>query len=104
MIWYHFPLRGSNLVKRNGTKMLIKFDADADLADRLKAHYGQRVASKAFAMAAEDSWDLYCKNNELHDVIDAQRLEIRRLQAIIEQARSAAAQLLERTAQTDAFG
>lgn len=103
MIWYHFPHRGSNQVKRKGTNMLIKFDADEALADRMKLHYGQRVASKAFAMAAEDALALAARNHELEDVIQAQKLEIRRLQAVIEHARSAAALLLEKTAQTDAF-
>lgn len=81
--------------------MLIKFDATQEQADRLKAMYGQRVASKAFSMAADDAWQLSRKNQELHDVIDAQRIEIRRLQGIIEQARAAAAQLLEKTGQGD---
>ncbi|RIA35934.1 hypothetical protein DFO61_0387 [Ectopseudomonas oleovorans] len=91
-------------MKGKGTNMtLIKFDADQALADRMKLHYGQRVASKAFAMAAEDALALSARNHELEDVITAQKLEIRRLQAVIEQARSAAALLLEKTSQADAF-
>lgn len=81
--------------------MLIKFEADDGLAEALKAHYGQRVASKAFSAAADDALGLARSNQELHDVIDSQRIEIRRLQDIIERARSAAAQLLEKTSQGD---
>lgn len=81
--------------------MLIKFEANDDLADALKAHYCQRVASKAFSMAAADALGLAQSNQELHDVIYSQRIEIRRLQGIIEQARGAAAQLLEKTGQGD---
>lgn len=101
MVWYHFPPRGNNLVERKGTKMLIKFDVTNEEGDRLKMQYGQKVASKAFKMAALDAFDLYHKNQDLHEVIDSQRTEIRRLRHIIEQARSSAAQLLEKTAQGD---
>ncbi|TLX52746.1 hypothetical protein DN824_22070 [Stutzerimonas nosocomialis] len=81
--------------------MLIKFEADDQLVDRLKVQYGQKVAAKAFHAAAADAVDLFRKNQDLHDVIDAQRTEIRRLQRVIEQARSAAVQLFECTAQGD---
>lgn len=103
MVWYHFPPRGTNLVKRKGTKMLIKFDVTNEEGDRLKMHYGQKVASKAFRMAAFDAIDLHRKNQELHEVIDSQRTEIRRLRHIIEQARASAAQLLEKTGQSDLY-
>lgn len=81
--------------------MLIKFEADDGLAEALKSHYGQRVASKAFSAAAADALGLARSNQELYDVIDAQRIEIRRLRHIIEQARASAAQLLEKTGQGD---
>lgn len=103
MIWYHFPERGSNLVKRKGTKMLIKFDADQDMVDRLKLHTGERVASKAYKFAAEDVPDMAAEIRDLHRIVEDRNLEIRRLKAVIEQARSAAALLLEKTGQTDAF-
>jgi hypothetical protein len=90
-----------HLVEGVVPKMLIKFDAPDSLVDGLKAHYGQRVASKAFAIAADDALHLHRRNQELHDVIDAQRIEIRRLRNIIEQARASAAQLLEKTGQGD---
>lgn len=84
--------------------MLIKFHADDELAERIKAMYGQRVASKAFLMAAAEAPDLYCKADELSDLVEAQKYEIQRLKRVIEQARSAAAQLLERTGQSDLLG
>lgn len=104
MIWYHFPDRGSNLVKRKGTNMLIKFDADQEMVDRLKMHTGERVASKAYKFAAEDVPDMAGQIRDLRRIVEDQKLEIRRLKAVIEQARSAAALLLEKTSQTDAFG
>lgn len=84
--------------------MLIKFNADEATADQLKAMYSQRVASKAFYMAASEAPKLYCEVDELRDVVQAQQLEIQRLKRIIEQARAAAAQLLERTGQSDLLG
>jgi len=81
--------------------MLIKFEVEPGFADLLRVHYGQKTASKAFAAAASDAIPLYRQTQELRDVIEMQRLEIRRLQLIIEQARSAAALLLEKTSQGD---
>ena len=81
--------------------MLIKFHADDELAERIKAMYDQRVASKAFLMAAADAPQLYARVDELADLVEAQKYEIQRLKRVIEQARSAAAQLLERTGQSD---
>lgn len=83
--------------------MLVKFEADQPLADLLRIHYGQKTASKAFALAAADAIPLYRETQELQQVVEAQRLEILRLQRVIEQARSAAALLLEKTSQADAF-
>jgi len=102
MIWYHFHPRAFNQVKRKGTKMtLIKFEVDQSDADVMRMHYGQKTASKAYAMAAADVIPLYRETQELKAVIEAQRLEILRYQRIVEQARSAAALLLEKTAQGD---
>lgn len=101
MIWYHFPSRGTHLVERKGTKMLVKFEVDSSEASLVQGYYGQKVASKAFRMAALDAIELHAETLRLRDVIDDQRIEIRRLQGIIEQARSAAALLLEKTAQGD---
>lgn len=82
---------------------LIKFDADPGMVDRLKMHTGERVASKAYKFAAEDVPDMSAEIRDLHRIVDDQKLEIRRLKAVIEQARSAAALLLEKTSQADAF-
>lgn len=102
LIWYHFPARGTNLVKRKGTKkMLIKFEVEDAEAFLIRTYYGQKVASKAFRMAALEAPELHKETLQLRDVIDDQRIEIRRLQGIIEQARSAAALLLEKTSQGD---
>lgn len=101
MVWYHFPPRGTNLVERKGTKMLIKFEADQLLVDRLKMHSGERVASKAFLFAALDAPDLAAEIRDLRTLIESQKTEIRRLCNIIEQARASAAQLLEKTGQGD---
>lgn len=83
--------------------MLIKFDADQEMVDRLKMYTGERVASKAYKFAAEDVPDLTGQIRDLRRIVEDQKLEIRRLQVVIEQARSAAALLLEKTSQTDAF-
>lgn len=84
--------------------MLIKFHVDDELAERIKAIYGQRVASKAFLMAAVDAPQLYVTVDELTDLVATQKYEIQRLKQVIEQARGAAAQLLERTGQSDLLG
>lgn len=84
--------------------MLIKFDADQETVDRLKLHTGERVASKAYKFAAEDAPDLAAEIRDLRRIVEDRNLEIRRLKAVIEQARSAAALLLEKTGQADAFG
>lgn len=95
MIWYHFPDRGSAQGKRKGTNMLIKFDADESLADQLKAQYGQRVASKAFSMAAVDSLSLHAQVQQLNRLVQQQQTQISVLRQTMENARFSAAQLLE---------
>lgn len=80
---------------------LVKFEVPEVEADVMRMHYGQKVASKAYAMAAAEAIPLYRQTQELQHVIDAQLLEIRRLQGVIERARSSAAQLLEVTGQGD---
>jgi len=83
--------------------MLIKFDADEQLADRLKAQYGQRVASKAFAQAAADALDLHAQLKHARYELDRRDEEIRVLRQTLEGARSAAAHLLEACGQGDMF-
>lgn len=81
--------------------MLIKFDADQVLVDRLKAFTGQGVGSKAFHKAAEDALRLHSDLKFARaDLADAQRT-IAALKQTLERARSAAALLLEATGQGD---
>jgi len=80
---------------------LVKFEADQAEADILRMHYGQKTASKAYALAAADAIPLYRQTQDLQHTIEAQRLEILRYQRIIEQARSAAVLLIEKTGQGD---
>jgi hypothetical protein len=102
LIWYHFPDRGTNLVKRKGTKtMLIKFDVDESEASMMKAHYGQNVASKAFRMAAFDAVDL-------SRILREQKQEIAKLRQLlavqkqtIDRAADSARALLDHVAQGD---
>lgn len=102
MIWYHFPARGTNLVKRKGTKtMLIKFDVEDSEALQMRVHYGQKVASKAFKMAAFDALELF-------ETVRQQKHEIARLRQVIavqkqtiDRAADAARGLLDHVAQGD---
>lgn len=83
---------------------LVKFDADPAEADLMRMHYGEKTASKAYAKAATDALQLYRQTQHLQETIEMQRIEILRYQRIIEQARSAAALLLEKTGQGDLLG
>lgn len=102
MVWYHFPDRGTNLVKRKGTKkMLIKFEVEDAQAAILRAQYGQNVASKAFKMAALDALDL-------DRIVREQKQEIAKLRQVIavqkqtiDRAADAARGLLDHVAQGD---
>ena len=101
MIWYHFPDRGTNLVKRKGTKMLIKFEVEGSEAALMQTQYGQKVASKAFKMAAFDAVDL-------SRVVRDQKNEITRLRQLladqkqtIDRAADSARALLDHVAQGD---
>ncbi|MFG5861326.1 hypothetical protein [Metapseudomonas sp. CR1201] len=81
--------------------MLIKFDVDDALADRMKAQYGQKVASKAFHQAAIDSLDLAAQVRGLRRDVQDRDQEIAVLRQTLERARSAAALLLEACGQGD---
>lgn len=83
--------------------MLIKFDADQSLADLLKAQYGQKVASKAFALAASDALELASEVRRLRHLVDTLTERNKAQAQLIEGARSVAALLLERVGQTDLF-
>lgn len=81
--------------------MLIKFDADDVLVDQLKAHYGQKVASKAFSLAAADAPKLSAQIRGLKRDVEDRDREIAVLRQTLERARSAAALLLEACGQGD---
>lgn len=102
MIWYHFPDRGTNLVKRNGTKMtLIKFEVEEAQASLMRAQYGQNVASKAFRMAAFDAIDLArIVRDQKHEIAKLRQLIAVQNQTI-ERAADSARALLDHVAQGD---
>lgn len=80
---------------------LIKFDVEEPVADSYKVQYGQRVASKAFYLAAMEAPKLAAEVRGLkRDVQDRDR-EIAVLRQTLERARSAAAMLLEACGQGD---
>jgi hypothetical protein len=82
--------------------MLVKIlDADPDFVEALKTSTGTTTGSKAYAYAAANYSQLSQK--VMQSLIDKRALlnEIDRLERIIEGARSAAAQLLERTGQSE---
>lgn len=104
MVWYHFPPRGTNLVRKKGTKtMLIKFEIDEKMADRIKFQYGQKVASRAFSLAAVDALDLHAQLKHAQYELQKRDTEIRVLRQTLEGARSAAVHLLEACGQGDMF-
>ena len=80
--------------------MLVKIlDADPEFVQTLKSQTGANTASKAYAHAAE-CYGMYVNANALA-VLEIDRLtaKVASLEATIEGARSAAALLLDRTAQ-----
>jgi len=101
MIWYHFPDRGTNLVERKGTKMLIKFDAEQPMVDILKMHTGQRVASKAYKIAAEDVPGLVEEVRQLRRQIADLRQVVAVQKQTIDRAADSARALLDHVAQGD---
>jgi hypothetical protein len=101
MIWYHLPHRGTNLVKRKGTKMLIKFDAEQPMVDMLKMHSGQRVASKAYKQCAEDAPGLAEEVRRLRRQIEDLKQVIAVQKQTINRAADAARALLDHVAQGD---
>ncbi|HOY24785.1 MAG TPA: hypothetical protein PK002_16630 [Cellvibrio sp.] len=84
--------------------MLIKFNEDNDfLIDNLKRYTKSATSANAFRIAGSQ----YCQNQDLiadqRSTIAELRLTIERYETIIENARSAAALLLERVSQVDMF-
>lgn len=83
--------------------MLIKFEIDEKMADRIKMQYGQKVASRAFSMAAIDALDLHAQLKHAQYELQKRDTEIRVLRQTLEGARSAAVHLLEACGQGDMF-
>jgi len=76
-------------------------DTDVPLVNRLREVTGQRTASGAYQSAATQFLRLTIHTAEQDERIEIQALEIARLTRIVEGARTAAALLLEKTAQGD---
>lgn len=83
--------------------MLIKIELDDDSVDALKRATGHKVGSKAVARAAlqliPHTQKLVALENKVRDL----ELQISAYRQLVKQARTAAALLLEKTAQQDAF-
>lgn len=80
---------------------LIIRDFPDDLADWLKKTTGSATLSKAVLTATNDHHWIMIQNQDLSSEVLRLRNEIDRLQALIESARTAAYQLVERTSQTE---
>lgn len=80
--------------------LIIRDFPDA-LADRIKGICQSSTLSKAVLHVSAAYERLLDQNNRLAQTVADQQAEIRRLEGVIEGARSAAGQLLERTSQTE---
>lgn len=83
--------------------MLVKFDADDDLAERLKSKTHNSVASKAFHYAAIRFLDVSEENALLRQQIADMRDAISVYRKVISGACDAAALLVEHAGQPDLF-
>lgn len=82
--------------------MLVKIlDADPDFVETLKRRTGTTTGSKAYAYAADRHHTLTSMIDDLRIQNDRLKSDLIRARSIIEAARSAAAQLLDKTSQTD---
>tara|TARA_Y100001973_G_C5206992_1_gene342222 strand:- start:215 stop:472 length:258 start_codon:yes stop_codon:yes gene_type:complete len=81
--------------------MLIKFEADPALVDRIKAYSCERTGSKAFLVAASDAPDLVLELRRLRSELSQANETILVQRQTLEQARSAALALVERCGQGD---
>lgn len=82
--------------------MLIKLqDFDDQLAEELKTHFNQKTASGAVRKACIDWPILNIRYEHMLGQCYDLAAEVKRLQAIIENARSSAAALLDKTSQGD---
>lgn len=62
---------------------------------------GMKTAAGAFGHAARQYDYLVSKVDSLSDTVSTQRMELRRLREVLESARFAAAQLVDKTSQQD---
>ena len=82
--------------------MLVKIlDADPDFVETLKRQTQTATASKAFAHAADRYQHLRLAIQDQEILIESLTADLAKANRIIEGARSAAAQLLEKTAQSE---
>lgn len=81
--------------------MLIKFEDDQSLADLLRAHYGEKTASKGYQRAAREVIAQHKEIRRLRGEVEALQERLLQRDQLIEGARSAAALLLEKTGQKD---
>lgn len=92
------------LVPKKGFKMLIKFIEDDEFfVDGLKMATKSATAANAFRIAAQQFRSNQLMIEDQRSTIESLRLTIERYETIIENARSAAALLLERVSQVDMF-
>lgn len=81
--------------------MLIKFEVESAQAALMQAQYGQKVASKAFKMAAFDAVDLSRIVREQKNEISRLRQLIAVQKQTIDRAAGSARALLDHVAQGD---
>lgn len=82
--------------------MLIKIlDADPVFVEQLKASTGATTASKAYLYAAENHQLLRAQVGDLLSEVASLKRQLQVKARVIEQARSAAAALLDKTSQGD---
>lgn len=83
--------------------MLIKFEDDQAVADLLRAHYGEKTASKGYQRAAREVIDQHKEIRRLRSQVDTLQERLLQRDQLIEGARAAASLLLEKTGQKEMF-
>ncbi|QEU03293.1 hypothetical protein [Pseudomonas oryzihabitans] len=83
--------------------MLIKFEDDQSVADLLRAHYGEKTASKGYQRAAREVIDQHKEIRRLRGQVEDLQQRLLQRDQLIEGARAAAALLLEKTGQKEIF-
>lgn len=83
--------------------MLIKFEDDQSVADLLRAHYGEKTASKGYQRSAREVIDQHKEIRRLCGQVEDLQQRLLQRDQLIEGARAAAALLLEKTGQKEMF-